>query len=219
MANDTTLYVFMFLVDSSGSMSEQPIASVNAAMNECFMEMQDLNSISGCEVQYSVVTFDEDVKVLIEPEYVDFGQIPKLSIEPGPDGFYPVTKYSCLFDEFPKTLDTLLQGNSNKKGSVFVFLMTDGMAADSGQYTNLVDEAMKVDRFKNANRYVVITKEAGSGYGNVLNDVMSFVDNNKKRLLRLENLPDLFNQIRLDAMSRSGDDGSQDDDDVFGRFS
>ncbi|MBQ4045375.1 MAG: hypothetical protein II627_02910, partial [Lachnospiraceae bacterium] len=95
----------------------------------------------------------------------------------------------------------------------------DGMAADSGQYDNLVSEAMKVDRFKNANRYVVITKEAGSGYGNVLNDVMSFVDSNKKRLLRLENLPDLFNQIKLDAMSRSGDAGSQsDDDDDFDPF-
>ena len=88
---------FLFVVDVSGSMYGQKIASVNAALTECLAAIKQIGFSGQYDINVSIATFAEKLhlqKVNQKPESIEALNI---KVEPLEDGFYLVTSFASLY--------------------------------------------------------------------------------------------------------------------------
>lgn len=205
---------FVFIVDVSGSMYGQKIASVNACLRECMEEIRGFSDMGGYELKVSVMVFAEKMRLLYQDKDIMDIEVSDVVVEKGMDGFYPITSYSCLYSGlkqyFEKQAGRSYTGRTNEgDGSTYVVLMTDGKPTDPKQYEKERTQANNCMEFLKAVKYVAIADEQTEKYNDA---TISFVDFRAERIVRLSELP---SEMRKLGMLAFADAEKQT---VFGNF-
>ncbi len=171
---------FLFLIDTSGSMHGQKISAVNAVLAECFDEMRDTDACGGFKIYIGAAVFHEEIKVIQEA-----GQdLACAAVEKGEDGFWPVTSYACLYRGLREILDERKAWREECE-RLYIFLVTDGKPADTGEYAEEMELTANNSRYKKADRYVVFVGEESDRFRE---DMLHFVDYKADKILKLEDL-------------------------------
>lgn len=88
---------FLFVVDVSGSMYGQKIASVSASLTECLAELKQMEFSGDYDIKVSLVTFAEKMQIRVLNEKPDRISGSQIAVEPKTNGFYSLTSYTCLY--------------------------------------------------------------------------------------------------------------------------
>ena len=202
--NDKEIMSFWFIVDTSGSMYGQPIASVRNVIEECVNELKTIQNSGLYDVEIGIVAFNEDFEVLTKREAIyTFKGLSSIKVNSDADGFYRLTKYSCLYKNFPVLLEREYEGTFCK-ANIYAYLITDGKPDDEEDYENYIEQARQMQRFKKTHRYVALTGDAVKQIIERKSAVLPFVDGKGTRVTLVDRLPEAFSQIRMDVEQRIG---------------
>lgn len=189
---------FLFLVDTSGSMYGQRIAAVNAALTEGLEEIRQMEAYGGEPMDVTMAVFHEQMELLERrKEITEFG-LPHLTVEAGPDGFYPVTSYAGLCRGLR---DRFSEGETWD----YLFVVTDGRPADPEEYLAELEQLENDSGYRKACRYVVLT---GDDSGSLKREILHFVDDQADRVIRLADLSNQLSGIRMTLQFSDHTEGS-----------
>ena len=87
---------FLFVVDVSGSMYGQKIASVSASLTECLAELKQLEFSGDYDIKVSLVTFAEKMQIRELNEKTDNISTSQITVETKSNGFILLTSFHCL---------------------------------------------------------------------------------------------------------------------------
>lgn len=177
---------FWFIVDVSGSMYGENIASVHASLAECMNELKAPNAIADKEIYVKILTFSDTLEVLNEGEEIKDFVLPQFIVKEDEDGFYSVTSYKCLYEG----IYHLLAEDSEKD---YYFLLTDGKVIDTDEYEEALERIQNCLAYKNAEKYVALV---GTENHMIDNDIMKFVDFKGDRIAELGQLSDVISKLR-----------------------
>ncbi len=188
---------FWFIVDVSGSVHGQKIAAVNAVLTECLDELKSIDGMVNDTLCMGLIAFSDKMEVINEGEPVSSITLPQIVVKQGEDGFYPITSYACLYDGMERVVKELsLMGKKNNQN--YLFLVTDGKAADSGEYMEQLENAKNCVAYKKAYRYVAIV---GDDLEVLDSDTLCFVDYKADRIMKLVDLPSEISKFKLTCFS------------------
>ena len=183
---ETNRITFWFIVDVSGSMYGENIASVHASLAECINELKSPDAMAGKDIYVKVLTFGDKLEVLNPGEEIKDFVLPQFVVKKDEDGFYPITSYKCLYEE----MYHLLEEDSEKD---YYLLLTDGKVIDTGEYEEALERIQNCLTYKNAEKYVALV---GTKNHMIDNDIMKFVDFKGDKIIELEHLSDEISKIR-----------------------
>jgi uncharacterized protein YegL len=200
---------FLFVVDVSGSMYGQKIASVNAALTECLAAIKQIGFSGQYDINVSIATFAEKLhlqKVNQKPESIEALNI---KVEPLEDGFYLVTSFASLYRglKYLFTKKTITDEQQGK--NTFIFLFSDAKPVDGKEYGDAFEEIQNCLEFKNANKYVGFVDEDSDKYNK---DTIMFVDYKAEHIVRAS---EISNEISKLQMMYFSDFSSQSDKDKY----
>ena len=197
---------FLFVVDVSGSMYGQRIASVNAALAECMAELRQIAASGNYAIKASVVTFAEKMQVYKMNEYPGEMDLPQLKVEPQEDGFYLLTSYSCLYKGLMYLFQKEKIQDGNQGKNTFIFLFSDAKPVDSKKYADSYREIQQCVPFKNAEKYVAYADEESDEYNK--NTVM-FVDYKAEHIKRISGIAGEIGKLQMTFFSDISGYGSE----------
>jgi uncharacterized protein YegL len=195
------VYVFLFIVDVSGSMFGQKIASVNAVLAECMVELRQLKEVTDSEIRVSLISFAEEMErhfVGKKPEEVT---VPKLEVKKNTDGFYQTTSYSGLYQGLKNLYDSNALEDGRQGKNTFFYFFTDGKPSDRWEYKNALEILQDCTAFKNAERYTAFVGEHEDKYKR---STIHFVNYQADHIMRAVSVPREIGRLQMTAAIDSG---------------
>lgn len=189
---------FLFVVDVSGSMYGQKIASVNAALAECLSELTEISFVENADIRVSVATFAEKLQIEClnkSPEAV--GSL-ELKVEPHADGFYQFTSFACLYDGIRRMFETNAVSDGEQGRRTFIVLFSDARPVDEKEYSSAYQAAQQQPCFKNAARYVAYVEEKTDKYNK---NTVQFVDFKAERIVHVSKIPGEMSLLQMTFFS------------------
>ena len=125
------------LIDTSGSMKGEPIASVNVGL-ECLVSSLRGDPFALESVNVSIITFDRDIKKILPLTPLDELQVPEITTpDSGPTHTGEALRVLCESVDQEVMLST-----PERKGDwmPLLFLMTDGKPSDVQLYDKMINE-------------------------------------------------------------------------------
>ena len=161
---------FLFVIDVSGSMFGQKIASVNGVLAECLAE---LKRVYNSETKVSLVTFSDTMKEIIINQSLENTNIIRVEVKPNADGFFPVTSFSSLVKSIKSLFENETISDGKQGSKTFIFLFSDVKPIEKKRYNEELTKIQKNLEFKNATKYVGYAEEGSVKY---TEDAVRFVD-------------------------------------------
>lgn len=181
----------LFLIDTSGSMYGQNISAVNVAISECFDQLALLYDES-INYMASFVSFNERIELIKFMENLSNNEPPFFSVLAKEDGFYPITKFSCMCDGLNEVLmNNMVYHNENIQK--FIFLISDGKPIDSSEYRVKFKSIMSSGLLKDTYRYYVLMRE---NFDTFEKDILKFVEYNPKHIININDLTGEISKIQ-----------------------
>lgn len=197
---------FLFVVDVSGSMYGQKIASVNGVLAECLSEIRQLAAATNYEILVSVAIFAEKMRMEVQNEPAVKVSTPRLQVVKQSSGFYPLTSYSCLYQGMEAIFENNMLNDGNKGNNTFVFLFSDGKP-DSEAYERALRTAKSSETFRNAIKYVVLTNMKSKEFRR---DILLFADGREERVLEEQEVPAEIGKLQMTFFADTASQGSRD---------
>lgn len=119
------------LVDLSGSMRGQPVASVGVQLQELLWELREIHMPGESRLWFGLMAFHEEIQWLLPPTPVDqVVELPQLQVLPRKDGFYPTTSYEAMLMRLTYYLFAEPHFWPEKPDDLELILFTDGRPTD-----------------------------------------------------------------------------------------
>lgn len=194
----------LFLIDTSGSMRDQKISSVNAALTECMEILNKKRTQSDEQLTVGYLTFSDKMNSVVWCEQLI---PPNLYIKPNEDGFYSIASFKCLYDGLYDFLNS-----AGYLGQLYIILITDGKSTERRQeYDESFERINSLNAYRNAKRYAAIVDiDTDRGLaGNIAdNDILEFLSgNDAKKRFKLVNLSEEISKLYF--FKEDGDDISK----------
>lgn len=184
----------IFLIDTSGSMRDQKIASVNAALTECMEVLNKKRLQSDEQLTVGYITFSDKMDPVVWCKQLI---PPNLNIKPKEDEFYSIASLKCLYDGLYDFLN-----KADYFGQLYIILITDGKSTERRRdYDESFERINSLDAYRKARRYAAIVDiDTDRGLaGNVAdNDILEFISgNDAKKRFKLVNLSEEISKFNL----------------------
>lgn len=189
---------FLFVIDVSGSMHGQKIASVNASLTECLAELKQMEFSGKYDIKVSMVTFAEKMqlhKINEKPENIG---APHIKVEPQADGFYLVTSFTCLYKGLKHLFENRKITDGKQGKNSFVFLFSDAKPVDGQDYTEAFEAIQHCSEFKNATKYVGFVEEESDIFNK---DTVKFVDYKADHIVRASEMSEEIRKLQMTFFS------------------
>ena len=141
---------FLFVVDVSGSMYGQKIASVNAALTECLAELKQLEMNGNHNIKVSIATFAEKMHLIKTNRAPGDIEALNIKVEPMEDGFYLVTSFACLYRGLQYLFSKKTIADEKQGKNTYIFLFSDAKPVDGKEYESVFEQIQNCIEFKNA---------------------------------------------------------------------
>ena len=145
---------FLFVIDVSGSMYGQKIASVNASLTECLAELKQIGYSERYDIRVSMLTFAEKMQLHKINEKPDNISVAHIKVVPQADGLYLITSFGCLYKGLKYLFDNKKISDGNQGKNTFIFLFSDAKPIDEKEYNAAYEAIQNCTGFKNATKYV-----------------------------------------------------------------
>lgn len=194
----------IFLIDTSGSMRDQKISSVNAALTECMEVLNKKRLQSDEQLTVGYITFSNKMDPVVWCKQL---VPPNLYIKPNKDGFYSIASFKCLYDGLYDFLNS-----AGYLGQLYIILLTDGKATERRrEYDESFERINSLNAFRNARRYAAIVDidtDKGLAENVADNDILEFLSgNDAKKRFKLVNLSEEISKLYL--FEEDGDDAGK----------
>lgn len=189
---------FLFVIDVSGSMYGQKIASVNASLSECIAELKQMAYAGEYDIKVSVVKFAEKMqfdKINEKPENIG---APHIKVEPQADGLYFITSFDCLYKGIKNLFDTKKISDGKQGKNTFIFLFSDAKPVDEKAYHVAYEAIQNCTEFKNATKYVGYTEEDSDKFNR---ETVKFVDYKADRIVRASEISREISKLQMTYFS------------------
>ena len=203
----------LFLIDTSGSMHDQKISSVNAALTECMAVLNKKTSHPMEELIVGFLTFSDQMNQIIWCEHLT---PPSFSVKPKGDGFYGITSYKCLYDGLYDFLN-----NAGDLGQLYIVLITDGKTTEKRRdYDESFERTNSLNAFRNAKRYAAIVDlDADKGLADNMSDedILEFLSgNDAKKRFKLNSLSEEISKMDFFEEDEKNADKKKQITSIFG---
>lgn len=200
---------FLFVVDVSGSMYGQKIASVSASLTECLAELKQLEFSGDYDIKVSLVTFAEKMQIRELNEKPDNISTSQITVEPKSNGFFSLTSFTCLYRGLHHLLEKKITDGKQGKNT-FIILFSDAKPVDRKGYLKYVKEAESCPEFNNAARYVGFSEEESDKYSE---ETVRFVNCRADRIVSASEIPGEI--VKLQMMFFSEYNGQDENNSIF----
>jgi len=189
---------FLFVVDVSGSMYGQKIASVNASLTECMAELKQIEYSSKCDLRISIVTFAEKMQIHKVNEKPENISSPHLKVEPQADGLYLITSFGCLYKGLKYLFDNKKISDGKQGKNTFVFLFSDAKPVDEKAYNDAYEAIQNCIEFKNATKYVGYVEDGSDKFNR---ETVKFVDYKADHIVRSSEVSGEIGKLQMTFFS------------------
>ena len=191
----------IFIIDTSGSMHDQKISSVNAALTECMDVLRSYSSKKSNRIDVGFITFNETMNPIIWSNQMT---APSFSVTPNRDGFYPITSFKCLYEGLYNSLAGIRQSSE-----IYMILITDGKATEKRiEYDEAFEKVNTLKQFRDAKRYAAIVglDEDPRMAGNKADsDILDFLSgNDAKKRFKLNRLSEEVSKMDFFIVDNEG---------------
>lgn len=204
---------FLFLVDVSGSMYGQKIASVNAVLSECLAEIKQIAFMGDYDIRIGILTFADSMRWYKVNETPESIVAPNIKVEPKEDGFYPITSFRILYKGIQQILSSGKVSDDKEGKNTFMFLFSDMKPVDDAEYEEVFTGLQKHSVFGHTTRYAVYVDENEDIYNK---ETIRFVNCKAERVLRMTEIPREISQLQMTFFAGLSGNGMNDEfDDIF----
>ena len=183
----------LFVIDVSGSMYGQKIASVNAAITECLAELKALGHSEYFDIVVSIAAFDEKMRLYQLNEKIENIEAPNIQVKKKADGFYPVTSFRCLYRGLKYLFDNHKTDDGNQGKNTIIILLSDAKPIDEQEYEQDWEILKSCPNYKNALKYVVFTEEKQDKFNR---NTVKFVDYKADNIIRTDFLTEEISKLQ-----------------------
>lgn len=184
----------LFIIDVSGSMYGQKIASVNASLTECMAELKQIVHVGGHNVKISLITFAEKMRVLKNNENLDSVSIPHINVEAQGDGFYPVTSFGCLYNGLKLIFENSSMWDGKDGKNTFVFLFSDAKPVDEKAYNAAYEDIQNNTSFRNSVKYFGYVEDGSDKFNR---ETVRFVENKADHIVRASEMSGEISKLQM----------------------
>lgn len=189
---------FLFVIDVSGSMYGQKIASVNASLAECMTELKQIGYSDRYVFKVSILTFAEKMKLHKVNEKPDNIGAPHIKVEPQADGLYLITSFGCLYKGLKYLFDNKKISDGKQGKNTFIFLFTDAKPVDQNEYNAAYEAIQNCTGFKNAVKYVGYVEDDSDKFNR---ETVKFVDYKADHIVRVSEISGEFSKLQMTFFS------------------
>lgn len=189
---------FLFVIDVSGSMYGQKIASVNASLTECLAELKQIGYSGRYDIKVSMVTFAEKMQLHKINEKPDNIGAPHIKVEPQADGLYLITSFGCLYKGLKYLFDNKKISDSNQGKNTFIFLFSDAKPVDEKEYNAAYEAIQSCTGFKNATKYVGFVEDDSDKFNR---ETVKFVDYKADHIVRASEMSGEISKLQMTFFS------------------
>lgn len=195
---------FWFVVDVSGSMYGQKIATVNAALAECLSELKQIGYSEKCDIKVGIITFAEKMKIQKMNERLESVGTPQIKVEPQDDGLYPITSFACLYKGLKYIFEAKEVSDGKNGKNTFVLLFTDAKPVDKKKYDAVYETIQNCSGFKNAMKYVAYVEDESDRFNK---ETVKFVDYKAERIVQVSEMSAEIGKLRMTFFSDLANQG------------
>ena len=189
---------FLFVIDVSGSMYGQKIASVNASLTECMAELKQIEYSGRYDLKVSMVTFAEKMQLHKYNEKPDNMGAPHIKVEPQADGLYLITSFGCLYKGLKYLFDNIKISDGKQGKNTFIFLFTDANPIDQNEYNAAYEAIQNCTGFKNAAKYVGYVEDDSDKFNR---ETVKFVDYKADHIVRVSEMSGEISKLQMTFFS------------------
>lgn len=151
--------VVLAIVDLSGSMAGQSIATAQAQIQELLWEMKSTQASTSNVIRFGLMGFESGARWIMKPTNVDeINDLPTLRIKMDQNGFFPRTNFSAMLMELERGMNPGFLCDQEPIRSLHVILFSDGFSTDQEQELRDTMERLqknKVFSDRRCRRYVI----------------------------------------------------------------
>ncbi len=189
---------FLFVIDVSGSMYGQKIASVNASLTECIAELKQIGYAERYDFKVSMLTFAEKMQLYKVNEKPDNMGAPHIKVEPQADGLYLITSFECLYKGLKYLFDNKTISDGKQGKNTFIFLFTDAKPVDQKEYNAAYEAIQNCTEFKNAAKYVGYAEDNSDKFNR---ETVKFVDYKADHIVRVSEMSGEISKLQITFFS------------------
>lgn len=189
---------FLFVIDVSGSMYGQKIASVNASLTECMAELKQIGYSDRYDFKVSMMTFAEKMQLHKVNEKPDNIGAPHIKVEPQADGLYLITSFGCLYKGLKILFDNKKISDGKQGKNTFIFLFTDAKPVDQKEYNAAYEAIQNCTGFKNAIKYVGYVEDDSDKFNR---ETVKFVDYKADHIVRASEMSGKISKLQMTFFS------------------
>ena len=136
--------VVLAIIDLSGSMVGQSIATAQAQVQELLWELKATQTSTANVIRFGLMGFADAAGWILRPKNVDeINDLPVLQIKPDESGLYPGTSYSAMLTELERSLNPAFLCDQYPINSLHVILFSDCFSTDGEQALRGAMERLK----------------------------------------------------------------------------
>lgn len=185
---------FLFVIDVSGSMYGQKIASVNASIAECIAELKQIGASGQYDIKISVVAFADRMKIHKLNEKTDQIGAVHVKVEPHEDELYPITSFGCLYIGLKYLIENNIITDEKQGKNTFIFLFSDATPVDEKEYNAAYEAIQDCAAYKNATKYVGYAEDESDMYNR---DTVRFVDYKADHIVRASEMSGEIGKLQM----------------------
>lgn len=189
---------FLFVIDVSGSMHGQKIASVNASLTECIAELKQIVYSGRYDIKVSMVTFAEKMQLYKVNEPPDNIGASNIKVELQEDGLYLITSFGCLYKGLKYLFDSKKISDGKQGKDTFIFLFSDAKPVDKKEYNVAYEAIQNCTEFKNATKYVGYVEDDTDKFNR---ETVKFVDYKADHIVRASEMSGEISKLQLTFFS------------------
>ena len=159
MSVQKTDEVVLAIVDLSGSMAGQSIATAQAQIQELLWELKSTQASTSEVIRFGLMGFEAGAEWILRPTDVDeINDLPTLRIKRDGNGFFPRTNFCAMLLELERSLNPRFLCDQQPIRGLHVILFSDGFSTDREQeLRDTMERVQKNQVFsdRRCRRYVV----------------------------------------------------------------